>query len=80
VLLFICGIFVLSECEKATSSSMWLCVFLGNMLRGVGETPVMPLGLSYLDDFSKQENIAFYLGMIDCLSIILPILSYIQAY
>lgn len=40
---------------------MWIYVFLGNMLRGIGETPVMPLGVSYLDDFAREENAAFYL-------------------
>ncbi len=57
--------FVFVACEKAASSSLWLYVFLGNMLRGVGETPVMPLGLSYLDDFSRAENTALYMGMND---------------
>uniref|UniRef100_A0A673BMH5 Solute carrier organic anion transporter family member n=1 Tax=Sphaeramia orbicularis TaxID=375764 RepID=A0A673BMH5_9TELE len=31
------------------------------MLRGIGETPIMPLGISYLDDFSREENTPFYL-------------------
>uniref|UniRef100_A0A7N8Y7Q5 Solute carrier organic anion transporter family member n=1 Tax=Mastacembelus armatus TaxID=205130 RepID=A0A7N8Y7Q5_9TELE len=48
-------------CEKATGSSMWIYVFLGNILRGIGETPIMPLGVSYLDDFSRQENTPLYL-------------------
>uniref|UniRef100_A0A3Q3D036 Solute carrier organic anion transporter family member n=1 Tax=Haplochromis burtoni TaxID=8153 RepID=A0A3Q3D036_HAPBU len=52
------------ECEKAASSPMWIYVFLGNMLRGIGETPVMPLGISYLDDFSREENTPFYLDTI----------------
>ncbi len=63
--LLICVAFVFVECEKAASSSLWLYVFLGNMLRGVGETPVMPLGLSYLDDFSREENTALYMGMVE---------------
>ena len=41
---------------------MWVYVFLGNMLRGIGETPITPLGVSYLDDFSREENTAFYIG------------------
>lgn len=41
---------------------MWIYVLLGNMLRGIGETPIMPLGVSYLDDFSREENTPFYLG------------------
>ena len=44
---------------------MWVYVFLGNMLRGIGETPITPLGVSYLDDFSREENTAFYIGTKD---------------
>lgn len=35
---------------------------MGNLLRGIGEAPIMPLGVSYIDDFSKEENSAFYIG------------------
>uniref|UniRef100_A0A8C7TI16 Solute carrier organic anion transporter family member n=1 Tax=Oncorhynchus mykiss TaxID=8022 RepID=A0A8C7TI16_ONCMY len=51
-----------AACEKEAGSSMWIYVFLGNMLRGIGETPVMPLGVSYLDDYARKENTAIYLG------------------
>uniref|UniRef100_A0A3Q3W9B9 Solute carrier organic anion transporter family member n=1 Tax=Mola mola TaxID=94237 RepID=A0A3Q3W9B9_MOLML len=40
-------------CVKETESNMWIYVFLGNALRGIGETPVTPLGISYIDDFAK---------------------------
>lgn len=50
-----------SACEKSAGSSLWIYVFIGNMLRGIGETPIMPLGVSYLDDFSREENTPFYL-------------------
>lgn len=49
-------------CEKTTNSRLWLFVLMGNLLRGIGEAPVMPLGVSYIDDFSKEENSAFYIG------------------
>ncbi|XP_057183923.1 solute carrier organic anion transporter family member 1C1-like [Triplophysa rosa] len=65
-----------AECEKAAGSSLWIYVFLGNMLRGIGETPVMPLGLSYLDDFSKEENTAFYLACIQTVGIIGPMFGF----
>uniref|UniRef100_A0A8C1N734 Solute carrier organic anion transporter family member n=1 Tax=Cyprinus carpio TaxID=7962 RepID=A0A8C1N734_CYPCA len=65
-----------AECEKAASSSLWLYVFLGNMLRGVGETPVMPLGLSYLDDFSREENTALYMALIQTLGILGPMFGF----
>lgn len=41
---------------------MWIYVFLGNILRGIGETPVQPLGISYIDDHALEENAAFYIG------------------
>uniref|UniRef100_A0A672M1D5 Solute carrier organic anion transporter family member n=1 Tax=Sinocyclocheilus grahami TaxID=75366 RepID=A0A672M1D5_SINGR len=65
-----------AECEKAASSSLWLYVFLGNMLRGVGETPVMPLGLSYLDDFSREENTALYMSLVQTLGIMGPVFGF----
>ncbi len=47
-----------------SGSNMWIYVFLGNALRGIGETPVTPLGISYIDDFAKAENSPFYIGKI----------------
>lgn len=43
---------------------MWIYVFLGNVLRGIGETPVQPLGISYIDDYAQSENAAFYIGKV----------------
>lgn len=37
-------------------------MFLGNVLRGIGETPVQPLGISYIDDYTQSENTALYIG------------------
>uniref|UniRef100_A0A8D0BI00 Solute carrier organic anion transporter family member n=1 Tax=Salvator merianae TaxID=96440 RepID=A0A8D0BI00_SALMN len=63
---WMCSVCVLhlfpAECEKTTSSYLWLIVLAGNLLRGVGEAPVMPLGLSYIDDFATEQNSAFYIG------------------
>lgn len=51
-----------SGCERGSSVSMWVYVFLGNVLRGIGESPVQPLGISYIDDYAQPENAAFYVG------------------
>lgn len=64
------------ECEKAAGSPMWIYVFMGNMLRGIGETPVMPLGISYLDDFSREENTPFYLACIHTVGILGPMFGF----
>ncbi|XP_047431377.1 solute carrier organic anion transporter family member 1C1-like [Mugil cephalus] len=65
-----------TACEKAAGSSMWIYVFLGNMLRGIGETPIMPLGVSYLDDFSREENTPFYLACIHTTGILGPMFGF----
>ncbi|XP_040030744.2 solute carrier organic anion transporter family, member 1D1 [Gasterosteus aculeatus] len=66
----------MTACEKAAGSSLWIYVFLGNMLRGIGETPIMPLGVSYLDDFSREENTPFYLACIHTVGIIGPMFGF----
>jgi len=53
---------VFKECVRDPGSYMWIYVLLGNALRGVGETPVTPLGISYIDDYAKAENSPFYIG------------------
>ncbi|XP_074482148.1 solute carrier organic anion transporter family, member 1D1 isoform X1 [Sebastes fasciatus] len=66
----------ITACEKAAGSSLWIYVFLGNMLRGIGETPIMPLGVSYLDDFSREENTPFYLACIHTVGILGPMFGF----
>uniref|UniRef100_A0A8C4ZPT7 Solute carrier organic anion transporter family member n=1 Tax=Gadus morhua TaxID=8049 RepID=A0A8C4ZPT7_GADMO len=65
-----------AACEKEAGSSMWVYVFLGNMLRGIGETPITPLGVSYLDDFSREENTAFYIACIQTVGILGPMMGF----
>uniref|UniRef100_A0A7N8XIQ8 Solute carrier organic anion transporter family member n=1 Tax=Mastacembelus armatus TaxID=205130 RepID=A0A7N8XIQ8_9TELE len=57
--------------------SMWIYVFLGNVLRGIGETPVQPLGISYIDDYTQSENTALYIGCVQTISIIGPVFGYL---
>ncbi|XP_056137558.1 solute carrier organic anion transporter family member 1C1-like, partial [Lampris incognitus] len=64
-------------CERESGVSMWIYVFLGNVLRGIGETPVQPLGISYIDDYASSENAALYIGCIQTISIIGPVFGYL---
>ncbi|KFQ22517.1 Solute carrier organic anion transporter family member 1C1, partial [Merops nubicus] len=64
-------------CEKTTNSYLWLFVLVGNLLRGIGEAPVMPLGVSYIDDFSKEENSAFYIGLVRSSGMFGPTLGFL---
>ncbi|KTG38236.1 hypothetical protein cypCar_00037954 [Cyprinus carpio] len=66
-----------SGCEHESRLSMWIYVFLGNILRGIGETPVQPLGISYIDDHALEENAAFYIGCVQTISVIGPVFGYL---
>ncbi|XP_037701170.1 solute carrier organic anion transporter family member 1C1 isoform X2 [Choloepus didactylus] len=66
-----------NACEIDASSSMWVYVFLGNLLRGIGETPIQPLGIAYLDDFASEDNAAFYIGCVQTAAIIGPIFGFL---
>uniref|UniRef100_A0A8C4W5W0 Solute carrier organic anion transporter family member n=1 Tax=Gopherus evgoodei TaxID=1825980 RepID=A0A8C4W5W0_9SAUR len=64
-------------CVKAAASYMWIYVLLGNLLRGVGESPITPLGISYLDDFAKEEDSPFYIACLHTVAMIGPIMGYL---
>ncbi|XP_074124989.1 solute carrier organic anion transporter family member 1C1 isoform X2 [Sminthopsis crassicaudata] len=64
-------------CETETRTSMWVYVFLGNLLRGIGETPIQPLGITYIDDHASEDNAAFYIGCVQTVAIIGPIFGFL---
>ncbi|KAM6986872.1 solute carrier organic anion transporter family member 1C1 [Aplochiton taeniatus] len=64
-------------CDRESNVSMWIYVLLGNILRGIGETPVQPLGISYIDDFAREENAALYVGCVQTISVIGPVFGYL---
>uniref|UniRef100_A0A3B5MG48 Solute carrier organic anion transporter family member n=1 Tax=Xiphophorus couchianus TaxID=32473 RepID=A0A3B5MG48_9TELE len=64
-------------CERESSSYMWIYVFLGNALRGIGETPVTPLGISYVDDFAKAENSPFYIACLQTITLLGPMFGFL---
>ncbi|XP_077578352.1 solute carrier organic anion transporter family member 1C1 isoform X1 [Stigmatopora nigra] len=66
-----------TDCEGDSNLSMWIYVLLGNVLRGIGETPVQPLGISYIDDFASEENAALYVGCVQTISVVGPVFGYL---
>ncbi|XP_061684393.1 solute carrier organic anion transporter family member 1C1 isoform X1 [Syngnathoides biaculeatus] len=66
-----------TDCEGDSNLSMWIYVLLGNVLRGIGETPVQPLGISYIDDFANEENAALYVGCVQTISVVGPVFGYL---
>ncbi|XP_058511643.1 solute carrier organic anion transporter family member 1B3 [Ochotona princeps] len=64
-------------CGKESGSNMWMYVLMGNMLRGIGETPIVPLGISYIDDFAKEGTSSFYLGALNAIGMIGPIIGFV---
>ncbi|KFV47322.1 Solute carrier organic anion transporter family member 1C1, partial [Tyto alba] len=66
-----------SGCEKEPSSYMWIYILLGNMLRGIGETPITPLGISYLDDFAKEEDVPVYVACLHTIAMLGPMFGFL---
>ncbi|NXO38298.1 SO1C1 protein, partial [Locustella ochotensis] len=64
-------------CEKEPSSYMWIYILLGNMLRGIGETPITPLGISYLDDFAKEQNVPVYVACLHTVAMMGPMFGFL---
>ncbi|KAL4612697.1 solute carrier organic anion transporter family member 1C1-like, partial [Arapaima gigas] len=65
-------------CEDGgeVGSSMWIVVLLGNMLRGIGEAAIGPLGVSFIDDNARPENSAFYIGCLHTIAVIGPLFGF----
>ncbi|KAL7982212.1 hypothetical protein Chor_009810 [Crotalus horridus] len=63
------------ECENQEGSLMWVFVLIGNIIRGIGETPIAPLGISYLEDFARSENSPFYIGCLQIATVLGPLLG-----
>ncbi|XP_037551774.1 solute carrier organic anion transporter family member 1C1-like [Nematolebias whitei] len=64
-------------CVTESGSNMWIYIFLGNALRGIGETPVTPLGVSYIDDFAKAENSPFYIACLQTVTLLGPMFGFL---
>ncbi|KAH0617120.1 hypothetical protein JD844_028798 [Phrynosoma platyrhinos] len=66
-----------SDCDETVTSYAWVFVLMGNLLRGIGETPIAPLGMSYLDDFSREEDTPFYVGILHTIAMIGPMAGFL---
>ncbi|XP_068129855.1 solute carrier organic anion transporter family member 1B3-like [Hyperolius riggenbachi] len=56
-------------CAKDNNNYMWVYIFFGNMLRGIGETPITPLGTAYIDDFAGAGSTALYLACLNAVGL-----------
>uniref|UniRef100_A0A4X2LDJ7 Solute carrier organic anion transporter family member n=1 Tax=Vombatus ursinus TaxID=29139 RepID=A0A4X2LDJ7_VOMUR len=59
-----------SGCKNESALPMWIYVLMGNMLRGIGESPITPLGITYIDNFANEGHSAFYIGILHSLAVI----------
>ncbi|XP_072509654.1 solute carrier organic anion transporter family member 1B1-like [Notamacropus eugenii] len=66
-----------SGCKKESGLPMWIYVLMGNMIRGIGETPITPLGITYIDNFAKEGHSTFYVGILHSLAMIGPVLGFL---
>ncbi|XP_075838493.1 solute carrier organic anion transporter family member 1A5-like [Microtus pennsylvanicus] len=67
------------DCEKEIKSLMWIYVLVGNLIRGIGETPIVPLGISYIEDFAKPENTPLYIGILEAGNMVGPFIGLLFA-
>ncbi|XP_030641595.1 solute carrier organic anion transporter family member 1C1 isoform X2 [Chanos chanos] len=65
-------------CHKGEEegSPMWIILMIGNMIRGMGEATIGPLGISFIDDYARPENSAFYIGCLHTIGVIGPLFGY----
>ncbi|MEE6477379.1 hypothetical protein FKM82_011492 [Ascaphus truei] len=64
-------------CDGDVGASLWVYVLLGNLLRGIGEAPIQPLGISYIDDYASEDNAGFYIGCVQSAAVIGPIFGFL---
>uniref|UniRef100_S4RKF5 Solute carrier organic anion transporter family member n=1 Tax=Petromyzon marinus TaxID=7757 RepID=S4RKF5_PETMA len=64
-------------CQHKAQSSLWVLILVGNALRGIGESPITPLGISFLDDHARADNSAFYLGCVMTVGLIGPAVGFL---
>ncbi|XP_013874316.1 solute carrier organic anion transporter family member 1C1 isoform X2 [Austrofundulus limnaeus] len=64
-------------CARESGSNMWVYIFLANALRGIGETPVTPLGISYIDDFARAENSPIYIACLQTVMLLGPMFGFL---
>ncbi|XP_048191137.1 solute carrier organic anion transporter family member 1A2 [Perognathus longimembris pacificus] len=68
-----------TECQDEARSLQWVLVLAGNIVRGMGETPIMPLGISYVEDHARPEDSPLYIGFIETGAIIGPLIGLLLA-
>ncbi|XP_056655322.1 solute carrier organic anion transporter family member 1B1 isoform X2 [Monodelphis domestica] len=66
-----------SGCKTKSGLPTWIYIMMGNMLRGIGETPIATLGITYIDNFAKEGHSAFYIGILHSLAMVGPIIGFL---
>ncbi|XP_069748469.1 solute carrier organic anion transporter family member 4C1-like isoform X2 [Narcine bancroftii] len=65
-------------CNSATKSSNFLYLFfLGQLLHGVGGTPLYTLGTAYIDDCVPNDKTSLYVGIGTGMSVLGPAIGYV---
>ncbi|XP_039250460.2 solute carrier organic anion transporter family member 2B1-like isoform X1 [Styela clava] len=58
-------------------SSLYVFIAIGSVLKGMGHSPLHPLGMSFVDDFATPRNSAVYIGVVSALSLLGPAFGFI---
>ena len=66
-----------TQCNMDTSDGYSLVFFfIGNILIGLGATPLFTIGPSYVDDIVKPKYVSFHLGIFYAMAILGPALGF----
>ncbi|XP_076806458.1 solute carrier organic anion transporter family member 2A1-like [Clavelina lepadiformis] len=63
--------------EPSDDSSLYLFIAFGSVLKGMGHTPLHPLGMSFIDDFATARNSGVYIGLVSALSLVGPAVGFL---
>ncbi|XP_035659224.1 solute carrier organic anion transporter family member 5A1-like [Branchiostoma floridae] len=64
-------------CRDRLENSLYIILIFAEILIGMGATPVLTLGTSYIDDHVSRENSSLYIGMLYATGALAPALGFL---
>jgi len=56
---------------------LFFLIAVGSVVKGMGHSPVHPLGISFIDDHATPQNSAIYVGIITTLTLFGPVMGFL---
>jgi len=65
-----------SDSDNGETSSMFMLMVVGMVMVGIGGAAISPLGVSYMDDHSNRHDAAIYVGIMQSIALVGPVLGF----